>query len=517
MTVRKQQEVKTIKVAIIGTGLAGLSSAYLLEKSNIIHSASKDSPVNFEVHLFEKNASIGMDASSITVATTGDQDIRYYSHLVKLYNHLGVISKPARFSFGWYRIHGFLPKDLASENVANYTQNTSYLCYSGSRTIGVIDSPQNVDAAAQWWLFYKIWHSIWVVAIVGISYLRLMLFCLWYNYRGHFSNTSHPVTRLTLGQWFNYAKIHPYFAHEVFIPLFAAVCTNRWQSMLNYPASDVLQYMAKGLFQESYVVTHGVREVVRRLVAPVSKKHIGIHIQKIRPSSDSNFLYALEDDKGQIYKCHHVIFATQANQARKILETSSQGDAFLDGLLAQISSLKKFKYETSLVINHTDIRLLPSDKRHWRTLNLAQIDATVDPNPRNDCQFIVPTPHDTTMTTHIINWTNSKLSNQQPSPAIFLQTTNPCISPDPKKILSVSWFERATVTLESQKAIKEDLFPMKQNKISPGPCQGGNNIWFVGSYCWYGIPLLEGCVASSEQVVVNGIGAHENVEIKVPW
>ncbi len=38
---------RTVKVAVIGSGLAGLTAAYLL-------TSSKDADVEFDVHLFEK-------------------------------------------------------------------------------------------------------------------------------------------------------------------------------------------------------------------------------------------------------------------------------------------------------------------------------------------------------------------------------------------------------------------------------------------------------------------------------
>ncbi len=46
---------------------------------------------------------------------------------------------------------------------------------------------------------------------------------------------------------------------------------------------------------------------------------------------------------------------------------------------------------------------------------------------------------------------------------------------------------------------------------------GKNGIWFVGSYCWKGIPLLEGCVASAEHVVTKGIALAENINIQLPY
>ncbi|KAI8099282.1 uncharacterized protein BX664DRAFT_354728 [Halteromyces radiatus] len=570
------QEKKSVKIAVIGSGLAGLSAAYLLKKGT-----QDQENVDIDVHLFEKNCMIGMDAASISIKSD-DDDVRidvpmrsfmsgYYAHLIRLYKHLDIPVKPASFSYGWYSIESRHPINMPAQHVASYTDNRSYLTYSGSRTVGrlnatlrsssstlstsplksssssssttttttsslwsssssSISSSTSIKSSWNTWV-YDLFMSWWIMLTVAFSYTWLMIITLWLHHRGHLRNEKHPIANMTLGQWFKHYHIHPYFAHQVFVPLFAAVCTNSWEAMLNYPATEVLEYMALGLFQESYVVTQGIRQVVDRLSEPLTDIHLGVQIQSIQPSKSSR-KYILKDDQDKTYECDHIIFATQANQALTMLQTyyqhleqqqKEEKDTSLVSLEAQISMLKQFSYDTSLVINHTDSRLLPSDRRHWRALNFARVDQSIQPDPMNDSRFIVPFPHDTTMTTHILNWTYSRLGDhtkQQSSSYLYLQTTNPCISPDPKHILSASWFERATVTLASKRAIESDLFPLKKGtkgEVSLGHCQGTNGIWFVGSYCWRGIPLLEGCVASAEKVVVDGIGRQENIQVKVPW
>lgn len=52
-----------VKVAVIGSGLAGLTTAYLLEKNTANNSN------RIETHLFEKAKTLGMDAASITIKT----------------------------------------------------------------------------------------------------------------------------------------------------------------------------------------------------------------------------------------------------------------------------------------------------------------------------------------------------------------------------------------------------------------------------------------------------------------
>lgn len=295
--------------------------------------------------------------------------------------------------------------------------------------------------------------------------------------------------------------------------------------------------MAMGLFQESYVVSCGVQKVVERLSQPLKHVHLETQINKIQSNKKRpEHRFELIDEHGASYDIDHIIFATQGNQACELIKQYIQSlkeeesnasfeewkqnqEPIIQCAEQQMAMLRTFNYDTALVINHTDARLLPANPSNWKALNFAMVDKSIDPG---DCDLIVPYPHDTTMTTHILNLTHNAIKKHEDQEGeqhmIYMQTTNPCISVDPKKVLSVSWFERATVTLESKKAL-EKLFVYDQDSqtYSLGPCQGKNNIWFVGSYCWKGIPLLEGCVASSEYVVTKGIATAENIEISMPY
>ncbi|KAI7852834.1 hypothetical protein BDC45DRAFT_443133 [Circinella umbellata] len=535
-------EKKAVKVAVIGSGLAGLTSAYLLSQNE-----------KFEPHIFEKGEKLGMDAASISVGSKEKfrVDMSYYSHLLRLYQHLNISFIPAKFSFGWYRIRApfnnnndntaidgnsheqlYIPTDQA----ASETVNESQLTYSGSRTIGMLESPESRANNFNEYL-YEIYLSCWKLYIVSVSYLWLMGLALWLHHRGHLKNRDHVIYRMTLGDWFRCHRFHPYFVHDIFIPLFAAVCTNSWKSMLDYPAVDVLEYMAVGLFQESFVVSGGVRHIVDRLASPLQHIHLQTCIVSIKPSSIPGYKLELQDASGQLHYFHHVIFATQGNQALNILQqcrthlnknnNDKDNDNVYDTLSKDIESasdvLRQFRYDKAIVVNHTDTRLLPSNPKSWRSLNLASLDSSVQLSAKND--VTIPFPHDTTMTTHILTMThntNQVLKEHLDGDDIYMQTTNPCISPLPEKILSKAWFERATVTLTSKKAIFDGLFtPLDSQNVTSslqlGRCQGNSGIWFVGSYCWPGIPLLEGCVASSEKVVSEGIALAEGITMEVPW
>lgn len=165
----------------------------------------------------------------------------YYSHLSKLYQHLEIPAKKANFSFGWYRIMQSEKKRKSSipSEVASYTDNNSYLVYSGARTVGYLDMVTS-NTTTFWDYMCDIASFCWRAFIVAISYVWIMFISLYFHHAGHLRDPNHALCNMTLGDFFKAYKFHSFFAHEIFVPLFAAVCTNSYESMLSYPASDIL-------------------------------------------------------------------------------------------------------------------------------------------------------------------------------------------------------------------------------------------------------------------------------------
>ncbi|KAG8950513.1 hypothetical protein FRC03_012848 [Tulasnella sp. 419] len=139
-----------------------------------------------------------------------------------------------------------------------------------------------------------------------------------------------------------------------------------------------------------------------------------------------------------------------------------------------------------------------------------------------------------TMATHIISLPPS--SPKKPTCTIY-QTTNPIIPPEPQKIISIAYMERAVLTVEAKRAIPLLSFEEAPSWLSSwksviqrlrqkghATIQGAARlqlndkydltqpgIWMCGSYSYEGIPLLEGCVVSAKAVVREGVMRSEGI------
>ncbi|KAL0950477.1 hypothetical protein HGRIS_007289 [Hohenbuehelia grisea] len=528
---------RTAKVAVIGSGLAGLTAAYELAR----HYEAEDG-IEFEVHLFEKTESIGMDSASVSLRTQSkERDWRidvpmrsfqggYYPRLIDLYKRIGVSFLEADFTYSFSR--------LAYKNTGGrqITASSIYNGASGRRGIGMPSTlrkiyAQRKDHSSSLLLAARV-TSLWLFAVMTlrlvVCYLRLLLHSV-------------PVFRdprlpgMTFSQWAEETTPHTLLARclgldtmwkqfvtDILMPLFSAICTASKDDIIDHPAEEMLDYIWLTFGTHHYLVRNGVTDVVARLTAPLRHIHLSTPIASINYDPQNPTLASITCISAggpKVFRgFDHIVFATQAPRAIPLLETytSSLPEASpVETPAAQlIQCLKKFRYIPSIVINHTDDTLLPDDVRDRRELNLIDTDGHLsNARPQINC---VPSSY--TMATQIV---------RQPSwyalgPVVF-QTTNPVVPPREETIISVSRLERAVLTMASKTALVDLYTEERQWWQCPGQGIGklgrlqgattvdhgeGVGMWFCGSYVYGAIPLLEGCVVSA-QLVVEGIRKRE--------
>lgn len=259
-------EAKT--VAVIGSGLAGLTTAYLLSLSGLV------------VTLYEREDVLGMDSQSIFVpcnSSPGAKSIRvetpmrsfsggFYHELLKLYRHLEVPIERKPFTYNFF----------------DGQTGSTYTTYNGQG--GLSGFASNLG-----------WLDTILVVIGFLQYLALALF---FTYTG--LTKSAFLCSLSHHQFCQMCLIPQVFRDKYLDPIFMAVTTCTQKDLDCYPASYILEYRAKTFLRPHY--TTQVAEVVQKLAQPVSRVLLG---HAVEARADGPIVMY----KGEQHKYDFLVFA----------------------------------------------------------------------------------------------------------------------------------------------------------------------------------------------------------------
>ncbi|KAJ7630428.1 splicing factor, Prp19-binding domain-containing protein [Roridomyces roridus] len=486
---------------------------------------------------------LGVDSSSISIGN-GQDTMRidvpmrsfqggYYPHLIALYQKLGIEFHRQDFSYSFSVLSG-----------AHKQQMKTTLIYNGASGRNGVGLPSwlqdNLYRKGNSFVAQAFTLGLFILSAVQlfVCYMRLILFAIpplrsqrWnaltFEQWAVETTPTGPIAR-----WLGFDSVWRDFTQDLLIPLFSAVCTAPKEAINAHPVEEFLDYCWLTFGTHHYVVSKGVRDVVKHLTVQVKNLHLSSRVEDI--SIDQN------DPRCVTIECstktgttkhtgfHHIIFATQANRVGPML--SSYASSLPEGptrhaVMAQLNCVEAFHYVRTIVINHTDDALAPPDERDRRDLNLVSSPAPSTTTTTTWSPHCVSPAY--TMATHILD----------PPPALkaelsvsVYQTTNPFVEIREDRILSVATLERAVLTMTAKEALRglyREARPRRwwetaaEAKGGLGPLQGGGSpqspgIWLCGSYAYAGIPLLEGCVCSARNVylqICEGEGVSPGPEV----
>lgn len=310
-----------MKIAIIGAGISGLTSAYYLNP-------------NHDVTVFEANSYIGGHTNTVDVELHGQRyavdtgfivfNDRTYPNFCKLLDELGVEAQDTPMSFS-----------VSCEN--------SGLEYRGADLNGLFAQRRN---------------------LFNLKYLRLLRDLLKFN------KNSHPILsdeneEQTVGEFFAKNRYSEYFVEKYFLPMASAIWSCPHDTIRDFPIRFIVEfYRNHGLLSVNdrpqwKVIKGGSRQYIPHLTESFRDRiRLDSPVKSIRRNSDSGV--EIESKAGrEVFD--HVIFACHSDQALRILgsaATESEKDI-----------LSRFPYEENIAILHTDEAILPRTRRAWACWN----------------------------------------------------------------------------------------------------------------------------------------------------
>ncbi|QRW05047.1 microfibrillar-associated protein MFAP1, Zn finger, CCHC type protein [Ceratobasidium sp. AG-Ba] len=527
---------RVVKVAIVGSGLAGLSAAYLLSNT----SQTEEQHVVFDVHIFEKSSVLGMDAESVTIrvpGTSGDkyEEIRVdvpmrsiqggpYPKLIKFYENLGVKLKLHDYSYSFSKI---VP------SVSRQNPITTQMIYNGASGREGLGIPSSVLQARRLsspidTLAMLASMLVWAYSMLGLFLHYVRLFVI----SRPSARTPTHLCHETLREWAVRTTQQNFlsrllgwesFVADVIVPLFSAVCTTSIDDVWKHPAGEILDYIWLTFGTHHYVAAHGVQDIVSRLISsvPTANIHLDAEVLQLTSAPEPGTACLnwkserIEHTTRTLDGFSHIILATPTSHTARLVgsfASSLEPNSSLRGPLNKaVQLLNTFRTRNVIVVTHRDESVLPNHRSDWRDLNLVM-------NMTSSLSSKEPTPanqssSDCVMATHIFPTTSG--------PALC-QTTNPIITPLDQTVLSRSTLPRSVLNLESKvardsfcKPLGDDGFRWTKGELQGLKAVGGERpearVWVCGAWAYGGIPLLEGCVGSAE-IVIQGILEEEGLQ-----
>lgn len=312
--------MKPYSIAVIGSGIAGLSAAWLLSK---IH----------RVTVYEAADYLGGHSNTIDVETCSGRipvDTGFivynppnYPNLCALFDHLAVPTKPSRMTFAF------------SANSGRYE-------YSGTRAGGLFGQVSNLLNPSHWRMLAEV-ARFFRQAECDAADLPDDLPLASYLQRGGYSGD---------------------FIDNHLLPMAAAIWSARADDLAAYPAKAFIRFFANhGLLQAARrpqwrTVDQGSRQYVTRLAVDGNfEMLVSTPVQNIRRHGQG---VMIEAANGCTRPFDHVVLACHADQALAILDDATPDEHTLLGA---------FAYSSNLAVVHRDIRQMPARRRLWSSWN----------------------------------------------------------------------------------------------------------------------------------------------------
>ena len=306
-----------LKVAVVGSGIAALSSAWLLSQ-------------NHQVTVYEKADRLGGHSNTVTAETSAGQipvDTGFicfndatYPNLIALFSHLGVKSRATDMSFAVSLDEGRF--EYAAPGLFAQRRN--------------LVSPRFWSMLSEILRFYR-------------------------QAPGDLAGLTDP--ELTLGDYLKRQGFSEAFRDDHLLPMAAAIWSSPAHTLMDYPAEAFIRFCGNhGLLKlvdrpAWRTVEGGSRTYVERLSQKIADIRLGAGVRAVRRTDQGVLIH---DDQERVERFDHVVIGAHADQALAMLEDPSDREREILGSI---------KYSRNFTVLHTDRGLMPRRRRAWASWN----------------------------------------------------------------------------------------------------------------------------------------------------
>lgn len=307
-------------LAIVGTGIAGMSAAYFLKDS-------------FDITVYEKNDYIGGHTNTVYVEEDGQQlpiDTGFmvfnevtYPNLIKLFKKLDVPYKNTDMSFG-------------------VRHNPSNLEYNGSSLNGLFAQRKNIFSP---------------------KHIRFLMDINRFNEQAT-SYLEDPSSNYSIKEYVKKFNHSDDFYNKFLVPMSSAVWSTPTDKMGDFPAKSLIRFFYNHGFmglntQHQWKTVVGGSQSYKNILINSYKDKIKVNCAA-KEAYIENSKGVILDELGEKKSYDKIIFASHADETLKILKDPSN---------MQRDLLSKFTYQKNIATLHTDSTVMPKLKRVWSSWN----------------------------------------------------------------------------------------------------------------------------------------------------
>ena len=312
-----------MKIAIIGSGISGLSAAHFLSKK-------------YKVDLFEKNDHFGGHSHTVEVSPNNSQEKisidlgfivfnkKNYPNLVNLFEKLEVSYEKSNMSF--------------SVSVKN-----SNIEYSGSGISGLFANRYNV---------------------FNLNFIK-MIKEIFSFYKMADKIRKESIINQTLGEFLKSKKMSSYFINFHIIPMVSAIWSMPTNLAYEMPMLSFINFFQNhGLFKiknrpQWYTVSGRSKIYVKKILETINGEYFkNYKISNVLRSKNKVRLYY--GSANEYFEYDKVVFAIHANEVLELINDPTENEKKI---------LKNFQYKKNIAYLHNDHRLMPDRKNVWSSWN----------------------------------------------------------------------------------------------------------------------------------------------------